>query len=46
MLCFFAEVIKMNPLLATAANPVIEQEVQSGCGAAVFRAVGERSVMT
>ena len=27
MLCFFAEVIKMNPLLATAANPVIEQEV-------------------
>ena len=27
MLCFFAEVIRMNQLLATASNPVIEQEV-------------------
>ena len=27
MLCFFAEVIRMNPLLATAKNPVIKQEV-------------------
>ena len=27
MLCFFAEVIRMNPLLATATNPVVEQEV-------------------
>ena len=27
MLCFFSEVIRMNPLLATAPNPVIEQEL-------------------
>ena len=43
---FFAEVIRMNPLLATAPNPVIEQELAKCLRGSSDRAVGERSVMT